>query len=166
MTQIKKLIPSLTEQWKAVYERERPNLTPNAITGEALAEYVQNKLQAEPYTDEAFLGAICTDVKNSAFFAEKLHGAEPDPVAFRYHDGTFIGIDRVSGWFIAEDDRIRDELTYVKGLDEADLENVIRTVDWLRCRKMVGSERKTGNTPLSKKPFRDCRNAELRDEER
>lgn len=142
MTQIKKLIPSLTEQWKAVYERERPNLEPNAITGEALAEYVQNKLRAEPYSDEAFLDAICADVKNSAFFAEKLHGAEPDPVAFRYRDGTFIGVDRISGWFIAEDDRIRDELTYVKGLDEADLGNVIRTVDWIHCKKTVEAQRK------------------------
>ena len=166
MTQIKKLIPSLTEQWKTVYERERPNLEPNAITGEELAEYVQNKLRAEPYSDEAFLDAICADVKNSAFFAEKLHGAEPDPVAFRYRDGTFIGVDRISGWFIAEDDRIRDELTYVKGLDEADLENVLRTVDWLRCKKAVGSERKMGYLPLPKKPFHNCRNVERREEKR
>ena len=132
---IKRLVPTMTEQWKTVYEKERPNLVPNAITGEALAEYAQNKLKAKPFGDGTFLAAICTDVKNNAFFAAKLQGAEPDPAAFRYRDGTLIGIDRVSGWFIAENDRIRDELTYVKGLDEADLANILRTVDWLRCKR-------------------------------
>ena len=34
--QIRKLFPPLTEQWKKTYEKERPNLTPNAITGEEL----------------------------------------------------------------------------------------------------------------------------------
>ncbi len=140
--QIKKLIPPLTEQWKAIYEKERPNLVPNAITGEELAEYVQNELHALPYEDGAFLAAIRADVLKNAFFTKKLHGAEPDPVAFRYRDGTFIGIDRVSGWFIAENDALREELTYAKGLDEVDLENVIRTVDWLNCKKHVESNRK------------------------
>ena len=152
--QIKKLFPPLTEQWKTIYEKERPNLAPNAITGEALAEYVQTQFAATPITEEAYLDAIRTDVRNSAFFAEKLHGAEPDPAAFRLPDGTFVGIDRVSGWFIAENDAVRDELTYIKGLDEADLENVIRTVDWLRCRKILEHSQKKGYIPLPKKPFR------------
>lgn len=163
--QIKKLLPPLTEQWKAVYEKERPNLVPNAITGEELAEYVQNVLHAAPYTDGAFLDAICTDVKSNALYAKKLHGAEPDPVAFRYRDGTFIGIDRISGWFIAENDALREELTYAKGLDEVDLENVIRTVDWLNCKKHVESNRKK-KLLLPKK--RSCcrRKAEKRQEEK
>lgn len=149
--QIKKLIPPLTEQWKAIYEKERPNLQPNAITGEELAEYVKTQFAATPITEEAFLDAIRTDVRNSAFFAAKLHGAEPRPAAFRLPDGTFVGIDRVSGWFIAENDEVRDELTFVKGLDEADLENVVRTVDWLRCKKTVGAQR--GKKPMKKPPF-------------
>ena len=161
---IKRLVPTMTEQWKTVYEKERPNLVPNAITGEALAEYVQTQFAATPITEEAYLDAIRTDVRNSAFFAEKLHGAEPDPAAFRLPDGTFVGIDRVSGWFIAENDRIRDELTYVKGLDEADLANILRTVDWLRCKKTVEAERKSSNLSLLKKAFRDRRNAERQEE--
>lgn len=152
MTQIKKLIPSLTEQWKRVYEKERPNLVPNAITGEELVLYAQNALRAEPVSDEAFCAAIAADVKNNAFFAEKLNGAEPDPVALRGPDGSFIGIDRVSGWFIAEDDRIRDRLTFAKGLDEKDLDNVLRTVDWLRCKKAAEADRKTGCIAQPKKP--------------
>ena len=151
--QIKKLVPSLTEQWKTIYEKERPNLVPNAITGEELIAYAQNKLKAEPYGDEAFLAAICTDVRNNAFFAEKLRGKEPQPVAFRYRDGTVIGIDRVSGWFLAENDAVRDELTYVKGLDEADLENAVRTVDWLRCKKILENSKKKGHLPLPTKPM-------------
>ena len=51
--QIKKLFPPLTEQWKTVYEKERPNLTPNAITGEALSRYVRDRFDAEPTEDEA-----------------------------------------------------------------------------------------------------------------
>ena len=152
--QIKKLVPPLTEQWKAIYEKERPNLTPNAITGEELAAYVQSRYQATPIAEEAYLEAIRTDVKNSAFFREKLYGAEPRPAAFRLPDGTFVGIDLVSGWFIAENDAVRDELTFVKGLDEADLENVIRTVDWLRCRKCMTKLNKRGYVPSPKKPFR------------
>ena len=161
--QIKKLVPPLTEQWKAIYERERPNLTPNAITGEELADCVRSRYQATPITEEAYLEAIRTDVKNSAFFSGKLHGEEPDPAAFRLPDGTFVGIDRVSGWFIAENDAVRDELTYVKGLDEADLENAVRTVDWLRCKKAVEALRKK-KPPLPKKPFR--KRADRREEER
>ena len=150
--QIKKLIPSLTEQWKAIYEKERPNLVPNAISGAELAVYAEKKLHAEPMADESFLAAITTDVKNNAFFAGKLGGEQPDPAAFRYRDGTVIGIDRVSGWFIAENDAVREELTYVKGLDEADLENVLRTVDWLRCKKILENSKKKGYIPLPTKP--------------
>ena len=161
--QIKKLIPPLTEQWKAIYEKERPNLKPNAITGEALKDYVRSCYQATPITEEAYLEAIRTDVKNSAFFSEKLHGAEPQPAAFRLPDGTFVGIDLVSGWFIAENDAVRDELTFVKGLDEADLNNPIRTVDWLRCKKSVEA-RQRKKPPLPKKPFR--KRTDRREEER
>ena len=160
--QIKKLVPPLTEQWKAIYEKERPNLQPNAITGEELAEYVQSRFHGEPITEEAYLDAIGTDVKNSAFFSEKLHGKEPDPAAFRLPDGTFVGIDLVSGWFIAENDAVRDELTFVKGLDEADLKNVVRTVDWLKCKKTVGGQR--GKKLMKKPPFLR-RRGESREEE-
>ena len=80
--QIKKLVPPLTGQWKAIYEKERPNLQPNAITGEELRDYVQTRFAATPITEEAYLDAIRTDVRNSAFFREKLHGAEPRPAAF------------------------------------------------------------------------------------
>lgn len=165
--QIKKLIPTLTEQWKTVYERERPNLAPNAITGEELAQYAQTHFAVDPVTEETYLNAVCKDVQNNAFFREKLRGAEPDPVAFRLRDGTFLGIDRVSGWFIAENDKVRDELTYVKGLDEADLENVLRTVDWLRCKKIAEDRRVKKLPPLPKKPAcYEKHNAESREEER
>ena len=162
--QIKKLVPPLTEQWKAIYEKERPNLQPNAITGEELAEYVQSRFHGEPITEEAYLDAIGTDVKNSAFFSEKLHGKEPDPAAFRLPDGTFVGIDLVSGWFIAENDTVRDELTFVKGLDEEDLYNPIRTVDWLRCKKTIEA-RRNKKPPLPKKPSFFRQRAERREEE-
>ena len=158
--QIKKLIPSLTEQWKKMYEKERPNLSPNAISGEALADYAKERFAAESFADEAFLNAICTDVKNDPFFREKLNGAEPSPAAFRLSDGTFLGMDLVSGWFIAENDAVRDELIAVKGLDEKDLDNVLRTVDYLRCTK--------AQEPAAAKkrilPPREKRSAEIRDE--
>ena len=150
--QIKKLIPPLTEQWKKAYEKERPNLVPNAITGEELAAFAEDRFAVQPYTDEAFLDAIRKDVLNNGFFREKLNGAEPQPVAYRLADGTFLGIDTVSGWFIAENDAVRDELTYRKGLDEADLENVLRTMDWLRCKKILENSKKKGYIPLPTKP--------------
>ena len=163
--QIKKLVLPLTEQWKRIYERERPNLKPNAITGEELADYVHACFHAEPITEETYLDAIRTDVRNSVFFSGKLHGEEPDPAAFRLPDGTFVGIDRVSGWFIAENDAVRDELTFVKGLDEADLENVLRTADWLRCKKTVEALRKK-KPPLPKKPSSFRKRGDRREEER
>lgn len=164
--QIKKLIPTLTEQWKTVYERERPNLAANAITGAELAQYAQTHFAAEPVTEEAYLDAVRKDVQNDAFFREKLCGAEPDPAAFRLRDGTFLGVDRVSGWFIAENDKVRDELTYVKGLDEADLENVLRTVDWLRCKKIAEDRRVKKLPPLPKKPSLLRRQTETGEEEK
>lgn len=126
---------SVVEQWKQVYDRERGNLSPNAITGDALITFAEKRFGAEPFQNEAFRNAVCTDVLNNAFFRTKLKGKEPDPVVLRLYDGTFLGVDRVSGWFLAENDAVRDELTVVKGLDEADLENVARTVDYLRCKK-------------------------------
>ena len=137
--QIKKLVPSLTEQWKTVYEKNRPALSPNAISGEELKAYVESRFAAEPIYEEAYLNAVRTDVQNDAFFREKLNGTEPDPVAFRLKDGSFVGLDLVSGWFFAENDAVRDELTYVKGLDEADLGHVLRTVDYLRCKTAAES---------------------------
>ena len=158
--QIKKLGPSLSEQWKTLYEKERPNLTPNAITGEALAEYVKTHFEAVPITEEAYLQAICTDVHNSAFFSEKLQGGEPKPAAFRLGDGTFLGLDLASGWFIAENSAVRDELTYVKGLDEADLGNVVRTVDWIRAKRTMEANKRI----KAKKLRLLCRRKETRDE--
>lgn len=153
--QIKKLIPSLTQQWKEIYERERPGLSPNAISGAELADYVRTRFDAEPVTDEAYLNAVRTDVRNDTFFCGKLNGAEPCPAAFRLKDGSFVGLDLVSGWFFAEDDAVRDELTAVKGLDEDDLDNVVRTVDYLRCKALMESpvEKKRAKRRLAQKRF-------------
>lgn len=164
--QIKKLVPPLTGQWMAVYKRERPNLSPNAVTGEELCEYVRTRLHAEPWADETALDAVKKDVENSTFFAKKLCGAEPQPAAFRLPDGSFVGIDLVSGWFIAENDKVREELTYVKGLDEDDLENPIRTVEWLRCRKAAernGTRKK--RSVISVRPTRTDRDQDIRGEQ-
>ncbi|MBR0508056.1 MAG: hypothetical protein IJJ86_05555 [Clostridia bacterium] len=133
---------SVVEQWRQTYERERGNLSPNAITGDALIAFAEKRFGAVPFENEAFENAVRTDVLNNAFFRDKLNGNEPDPVVLRLYDGTFLGVDRVSGWFLAENDAIRDELTVVKGLDEADLGNVVRTVDYLRCKKTYGARMK------------------------
>ena len=139
--QIKKLFPPLTEQWKKIYEKERPNLTPNAITGEELAAFVQTYYEATLHTNEALKDAVCKEVQNNAFLRNKLNGKEPDTKEFLLADGSFVGIDLVSGWFIAENDTVRDELVFRKGLDEADLDNVVRTVDWLRCKNIAEEKR-------------------------
>ena len=52
--QIKKLIPSLTEQWKKVYENKRPELSPNAISGAELMEYVKTRFAAAAITEEEY----------------------------------------------------------------------------------------------------------------
>ena len=136
--QIKKLAPSLMEQWIGIYQRERPNLNVNAISGEALAAYVRDNCAAEPVEDEAIFRAVCDAVLRNAFYAAKLPaGKAPRPAAFLRSDGTTIGIDLETGYFTVNSDmKLRDELTYVKGLDEADLSNALRTVDWLRCKKL------------------------------
>lgn len=142
--QIKKLAPSLLEQWIGIYEKERPNLTPNAISGEALAAYVREYCAATPTEDEAVRKTVSDAVLKNAFYAAKLpEGSVPRPVSFLREDGTTIGIDLETGYFAVDTDaKLRDELTYVKGLDEADLSNVMRTVDWLRCKKIVEAKRK------------------------
>ena len=134
--QIKKLVPPLTEQWKAIYERERPNLTPNAITGEALDNYIRDRFDAEPSKDEELLSNVREMLAQSTLVQQKKKDGQLQPVAYRLEDGTVIGIDLLTGCFIVQNnDAIRDELTFIKGLDEADLDNVVLTVDWLRCRK-------------------------------
>ena len=157
--QIKKLIPSLTEQWKKVYENKRPELSPNAISGAELMEYVKTRFAAAAITEEEYLNAVRTDVQNDPYFREKLNGAEPSPAAFRLEDGSFVGMDLISGWFFAENDAVRDELTYVKGLDETDLANVIRTVDYLRCKAAAeqSAEKKRAKAPRAQRRF-DSRN--------
>lgn len=136
MTQIKKLIPPLSEQWKAIYEKERPNLVPNAISGEELANYIWDRFDAEPSKDEELLSAVGDMLVQNTLVQQKLKGGEPHPAAFRLEDGSVVGIDLHTGCFVVQNnDALRDELTFLKGLDETDLENVILTVEWLRCRK-------------------------------
>ncbi len=136
--QIKKLAPSLMEQWIKVYEEERWRLMPDAITGEALAAYLKAHHPVKPLEDFAVLQTVRDAVLNNAFYAEKLpKGREPRPIAYACEDGAIIGIDLETGYFNVEGNfRLRDELTYVKGLDRADLNNVMRTVDWLRCKNL------------------------------
>lgn len=129
--------PSPLEQWKALYERERPNLRPNAISGEELAAFVQSEYDAVWVEDEAYAKTVTDAVKGSALFSEKLNGEAPKVRVFWLADGSLCGVDLVSGMFLGENETVRDALTYKKGLDEADLDNVIRTADWLRCKNLA-----------------------------
>lgn len=141
--QIKKLLPSLTEQWQAVYDRERADLVPNAITGEELSRYIQDRFLAEPSGDEALISTVRGLLEQDALVQQKRKDGQLQPEAYRLDDGTVIGIDRSTGCFIVQDnDLLRDELTYVKGLDASDLENVYLTVDWLRCRSLHEAKEK------------------------
>ncbi len=144
MTQIKKLIPSPTEQWKAVYERERPNLEPNAITGEELSRYIRDRFDVQPTKDEALISTVCELLEQDALLQRKKQDGRLQPEVYRLDDGTVIGIDLLTGCFIVQgNELLRDEMTYVKGLDAFDLENVYLTVDWLRCRNLHEEKEKT-----------------------
>ena len=150
--QIKKLIPSLMEQWKAIYEMERPNLTPNAITGEALTRYIEDRFAVQPSEDESLQNAVRGMLAQSALVRQKVGDGEVRPVAYRIDDGTVIGVDLLTGIFIVQDNMaVRDELTYVRGLDESDLENVLLTVDWLRCRNLWEQKEKPKRPGKKKK---------------
>ena len=150
--QIKKLIPSLMEQWKAIYEMERPNLTPNAITGEALTRYIEDRFAVQPSEDESLQNAVRGMLAQSALVRQKVGDGEVRPVAYRIDDGTVIGVDLLTGIFIVQDNMaVRDELTYVRGLDESDLENVLLTVDWLRCRNLREQKEKPKRPGKKKK---------------
>ena len=136
--QIKKLVPPLTELWKATYEKERPNLTPNAISGEELSRYVRDRFSVQPSADAELLAAVRGMLEQSALVQQKRKGVTLQPEVYRLEDGTVIGIDLSTGCFIVQDNMaIRDELTYIKGLDDSDLENILLTVDWLRCRNLI-----------------------------
>jgi len=142
--QIKKLVPPLTEQWKAIYERERPNLTPNAISGAELSSYVRDRFDAEPTEDEALIQTVRDLLEQDALLRQKKTDGRLQPEVYRLDDGTVIGIDLLTGCFIVQDNMaIRDELTYIKGLDDSDLENIPLTVDWLRCRNLRQEKEKT-----------------------
>ena len=150
--QIKKLIPSLMEQWKSIYETERPNLTPNAITGEALTRYIEDRFAVQPSEDESLQNAVRGMLAQSALVRQKVGDGEVRPVAYRIDDGTVIGVDLLTGIFIVQDNMaVRDELTYVRGLDESDLENVLLTVDWLRCRNLWEQKEKPKRPGKKKK---------------
>lgn len=150
--QIKKLIPSLMEQWKAIYETERPHLKPNAITGEALTRYIEDRFAVQPSEDESLQNAVRGMLAQSALVRQKVGDGEVRPVAYRIDDGTVIGVDLLTGIFIVQDNMaVRDELTYVRGLDESDLENVLLTVDWLRCRNLWEQKEKPKRPGKKKK---------------
>ena len=150
--QIKKLIPSLMEQWKAIYETERPHLKPNAITGEALTRYIEDRFAVQPSEDESLQNAVRGMLAQSALVRQKVGDGEVRPVAYRIDDGTVIGVDLLTGIFIVQDNMaVRDELTYVRGLDESDLENVLLTVDWLRCRNLWEQKEKPKRSGKKKK---------------
>ena len=150
--QIKKLIPSLMEQWKAIYETERPHLKPNAITGEALTRYIEDRFAVQPSEDESLQNAVRGMLAQSALVRQKVGDGEVRPVAYRIDDGTVIGVDLLTGIFIVQDNMaVRDELTYVRGLDESDLENVLLTVDWLRCRNLWEQKEKPTRPGQKKK---------------
>lgn len=140
--QIKKLAPTLMEQWIKVYE-ERPKLSPNAITGEALAAYLKEEKGFRETENEPVCRSVFEAVQSNAFFRAKLEaGKAPRPAAFSGVDGTTVGVDLETGYFQVDGDyRLRDELTYRKGLDGADLDNILRTVDWLRCRRLYENKR-------------------------
>ena len=70
--QIKKLIPSLMEQWKAIYETERPHLKPNAITGEALTRYIEDRFAVQPSEDESLQNAVRGMLAQSALVRQKV----------------------------------------------------------------------------------------------
>ena len=150
--QIKKLIPSLMEQWKAIYETERPHLKPNAITGEALTRYIEDRFAVQPSEDESLQNAVRGMLAQSALVRLKVGDGEVRPVAYRIDDGTVIGVDLLTGIFIVQDNMaVRDELTYVRGLDESDLENVLLTVDWIRCRNLWEQKEKPKRSGKKKK---------------
>ena len=142
--QIKKLVPPLTEQWKTIYERERPNLVPNAISGAELSSYVRDRFDAEPTKDEALIQTVRDLLEQDALLRQKKTDGRLQPEVYRLDDGTVIGIDLLTGCFIVQDNMaIRDELTYIKGMDDSDLENIPLTVDWLRCRNLRQEKEKT-----------------------
>ena len=142
--QIKKLVPSLTEHWKAVYDKERKNLVPNAITGEALSRYIRDRFDADPIGEDALISTVRDLLEQDALLQRKKKDGRLQPEVYRLDDGTVIGVDLLTGCFIVQDNELlRDELTYVKGLDAFDLENVYLTVDWLRCRDLWEEKEKT-----------------------
>ena len=88
----------------------------------------------------------------SALVRLKVGDGEVRPVAYRIDDGTVIGVDLLTGIFIVQDNMaVRDELTYVRGLDESDLENVLLTVDWIRCRNLWEQKEKPKRSGKKKK---------------
>lgn len=150
--------PALVAQWQRVYDTYRPRLSPNSQSGDALVQYLQRHYPTAALDDSSFSQIVLENVRNNAFYAQKLPSdALPHVAAFTIarvgagltlydrQDALFagqdilVGIECKSGFFQVEGSSLLwDELFAYRGLDVMDLDNFYLVAEYIGCLRRFG----------------------------
>lgn len=145
-------------RWKRMYRRHAPRLSPNRVSGEAIAAYLRENYTVTDVTDEKWRRVVAGNVLGNAFSAQKLKpGQAPAPVAFRVENAgagealyaaqsapfagqaIYAGIDLTTGAFTVEgSETLWDELFAFRGLDADDLTNYFLVAQYIEALRKTG----------------------------
>lgn len=145
-------------RWSAISDVYRPRLYPNRISGEALYDYLETHYPLLPIDDTSACQVVSANILENECFASALpEGVSPDPVCCKIaHAGSgetlyqaqealyggcdiFVGIDRVTGYYIVEGSSLLwDELYAHRGLNETDLKNDYCVAEYVSCLERFG----------------------------
>lgn len=133
---------SMLKEWQQVWNDYREQLKPNRKSGRELLVYLYKVYPLEEIHETEAAQVVAGNVMENWFYAEKLHGAPPNPAAFYVRDEgkgvelyrqqdnlfrgqrIFVGIDLTSGFYCVEGSSLLwDELCAFQGLDGAGLKN-------------------------------------------
>ena len=139
--------------WKQVFAAYRPRLKPNRKSGEELLAALRSRYSLCMLHDsDADQVVIQNILLNESLARELPPDTAPSPVCcivepvdagealYQEQDACFagieifVGIDRVTGYFVVEgSSRLWDELYAFRGLNERDLDNYYSVAEYIAC---------------------------------
>lgn len=150
--------PEMMEDWKELYRRYSPLLTPNRKSAGELIAYLKERYPVTEIWDEEWVQIVEDNVLHNEQYRDKIPegkliqarvfsvqnegtGAE----LYRQQDEVFagggiaVGFELASGFFLVEGSSLLwDELTAYQGLDEADLQNFYLVAEYVSCLRRFG----------------------------
>lgn len=141
--------------WKQVFAQYRARLKPNRKNGEEVFAFLRSHYSLRMLQDsDADQVVIQNILRNESLARELPPDTAPKPVCsivesvgagealYREQDACFqgieifVGIDRVTGYFVVEgSNRLWDELYAFRGLNENDLKNYYSVAEYVACLK-------------------------------